>query len=480
MTGLRKVQFSQNGHYAKLPPQAIELEEQLIGICLTHPDLLQLITFLKPEHFYKDHHQKIFKSILSVTSPSIQTVANHLKTTGELDEIGGIFELTRIGGKYINPASIDYAGRVIQQMFIKREIIRISGDAISNAYDDSVDCIHLFENLNEQINQLENIFDPDSLTLSALSTKENELEYLIAAREGTLSTGLSTGTPALDNHFRFKQNSFVICNGHDNVGKTAILVYLAVVANRLHGWKWILACMENQEAQIRKDIIQFVTGKSIQRLTQEEFHAWHDWALHNFHIIKIRDNMTAGKLMKTASKIIKTHPCQGFIIDPYNALDLEKTGDKFFNSHEYHYQVTSKMRAFIKKHNCSIYLNTHAVTEALRAKHKDGDYAGFPMPPEKADTEGGGKFSNRADDFITFHRYVNHPTEFMTTHIHVRKIKDTQTGGRPTPKEEPVKLKMIKGYFGFFDENNKSPLVDTGLTTNHQQTSFGHQEDNPF
>lgn len=271
--------------------------------------------------------------------------------------------------------------------------------------------------------------------------------------------GLSTGFTQLDDYFRFKPASFVICNGHDNVGKTAMLVYLAVVSNRLHGWKWILACMENLEPQIRQDTIQFVSGKSIKHLSEQEYEKWYNWSIENFTILKITRSMTAGQILNVAAKIQKLKHHDSFLIDPYNALEINLK-DTRISSHEYHYQVTWDMRLWIKKHNCCIYLNTHAVTEALRAKHKQGDYEGFPMPPEKADTEGGGKFANKADEFLTFHRYAQHPTEFNITHIHVRKVKVTQTGGRQTPKDEPVKLKMAKGYFGFFDMNGNSPLID--------------------
>jgi hypothetical protein len=120
------------------------------------------------------------------------------------------------------------------------------------------------------------------------------------------------------------------------------------------------------------------------------------------------------------------------------------------------------MRSFCKKNNLAIYLNCHAVTEALRKVHKDGPYAGYLMAPNKADTEGGGKFSNRADDFLTIHRHTQHPSDFNITEIHVRKIKETETGGRPTLKDDPVKFKMERGIYGFFEpayRNSRALIV---------------------
>lgn len=473
---MRKVVIKNEPWLGKLPPQAIDLEQQLIGQCLSWEVNREYVTFLKPEHFYKDSHQTIWKAIISVPAPSIATVSQYLKKTGKLEEVGGSYALTQLSNQYMNVAQLEYSGRIIQQMFIKREIIRISAEMSQGAYDESVDCILLFDQYYNLMAELEKIFDQG--THGEVSTRENEQDYMERSRTGQIINGLSTGFDSLDQHYRFKPASFVICNGHDNVGKTAILVFMAVVSNRLHGWKWIIACMENSEPQIRKDTIQFVTGKPIGSLSESDYEKWYAWSLENFDIIRISDNITAPKLLKIAGRLTQKEKYHGFLIDPYNALDLDKGTDKFFNSHEYHYQVTSQMRLFIKKTGCSIYLNTHAVTEALRAKHKDGDYAGFPMPPEKADTEGGGKFSNRADDFITFHRYSQHPHDFNVTHIHVRKIKDTQTGGRPTPKDEPVKLKMIKGYFGFFDENGMSPLVSTSLPPRTNIPDY--HDDQPF
>lgn len=422
-----------------------------------------MVSWLKPEHFYKDAHQKIWKTIIQAEVISLSAITNLLKKSGELDEIGGAYFLTKLTENHINPANTEYYGRIIQQMWIKREIIRISSTAIQNAYDDSVDCIELFSQLSENIQSVEEIFTPGKIGTKIISGYDNEMTDLMIARQGQKFTGVTTGYEKLDQHFRFKNESFVILNGHDNVGKTFVMIHLAVCVNHLHGWKWILSCMENAESRIRQDIIQAKTGKHISKLTQDEFLSWYEWSLENFTILRIQEQMTADELLRAAQKVNQTFKAQGFFIDPYNALALPKSKDKFFNSHEYHYEVTGRMRNWIKKNNCSMFLSTHAVTEALRLKHKDGDYVGYPMPPQKADVEGGGKFSNRADDFITVHRYLNHPTQSNVTHLHIRKIKDTQTGGRPTIVDDPVVLKAIKGYFGLFDENGNSPLIKTKL-----------------
>ena len=66
-----------------------------------------------------------------------------------------------------------------------------------------------------------------------------------------------------------------------------------------------------------------------------------------------------------------------------------------------------------------------------------------------ADVEGGGKWGNRADDVITIHRYTQHQHEWNISQLHVRKVKEVETGGKPTPIDSPICLKMLPGNAGF-------------------------------
>ena len=140
----------------------------------------------------------------------------------------------------------------------------------------------------------------------------------------------------------------------------------------------------------------------------------------------------------------------GLLIDPYNSLIKATELIKNVGGHEYDYQATTEMRIFCKKTGVTIWLNTHANTNALRMKHPIGhDYVGHPIPPMASDVEGGGKFVNRADDFYVLHRYIQHPSEWMFTHLHVRKIKEIETGGKPTPIDDPIKFRSMIDNVGF-------------------------------
>tara|TARA_R100000426_G_scaffold59311_1_gene41998 strand:- start:1575 stop:2105 length:531 start_codon:yes stop_codon:yes gene_type:complete len=145
-------------------------------------------------------------------------------------------------------------------------------------------------------------------------------------------------------------------------------------------------------------------------------------------------------------KIKRQTHIDAVFIDPYNSLKIEISTSRI-SSHEYHYGAASEFLTYAKTNNVAVWLNMHAVTEAQRRKGDDG----LPVAPYAEDTEGGGKFVNRADCFLTFHRKIQSPDHDVRkmTEVHVRKVRETETGGQPTPIEEPYLMYMNLSHTGF-------------------------------
>ena len=295
--------------------------------------------------------------------------------------------------------------------------------------------------------------------------------YLESVRNGTFKEGLLTGIPGFDQYFRFKEGNFVIINGHDNVGKSTVLWYFSILSAMMHGWKWIVYSSENKTGGVKKKLMEFYQCKTLKSMTEQEYAEAKEFVERQYVLIRNdADIYTYKDMLMMGHKLNQKDKYNAFLIDPYNSLYKDLTGS---NEHKYDYDATSEMRLFIKQTGCSIYLNCHAITESLRAVyHKDHPYAGHPMPPKKADTEGGGKFSNRADDFITLHRLTQHESEFMNTQIHVRKIKESETGGRPTKLDFPFILKMMIGGCGFETEQGYNPVLILKSKTNGEEKNY--------
>ena len=54
--------------YGKVPPQAIDMEEAVLGaVMLEKEAVITILDILRPESFYKESHQKIFKAVADVS-----------------------------------------------------------------------------------------------------------------------------------------------------------------------------------------------------------------------------------------------------------------------------------------------------------------------------------------------------------------------------------------------------------------------------
>jgi replicative DNA helicase len=85
----------------KLPPQAIELEEAVLGAMLLEREALStVIDILSHEAFYKEQNQRVYSAMISLFNRSepvdILTVTQELKRTGELEIVGGAYYLSLI------------------------------------------------------------------------------------------------------------------------------------------------------------------------------------------------------------------------------------------------------------------------------------------------------------------------------------------------------------------------------------------------
>ena len=149
--------------YGKVPPQAKELEEVILGGLMIDVNAVFVgMSRLFPEIFYVDAHQRIFKAIQSLYDKNqkidILTVIEQLKTSEELDLVGGMFYVTKLTNTVISGANIENHINIVAETYLKREAIRLSGELISEAYEDSTDAFDVinqadagFQKIQEQV-----------------------------------------------------------------------------------------------------------------------------------------------------------------------------------------------------------------------------------------------------------------------------------------------------------------------------------------
>jgi len=276
--------------------------------------------------------------------------------------------------------------------------------------------------------------------------KNDLTDYLIKVKRGEIEEGLKLGIDDIDEYMRFKRGSLDFFVGHANTGKTHLVLFLMFCYSRKHKLNWLIYSSENTPYSIMRKFIEFHTGLPITKIPEDHIKTFTENFSKRFKLVDTNRIYTYTELLTTAKTIYEKWKFDGFLIDPYNSL--RKDGTK--NGYEYNYDAASAFRLFCKVFNVTIWINAHAVTEALRKKHAEGHtYAGHPIPPSMADAEGGGVWGNRSDNFYSIHRYTMHKSDWLYTDIHVKKCKDTSTGGKPTVIDEGIRLKSLPNQVGF-------------------------------
>jgi len=212
--------------YGRVMPQALELEEAVLGAILVDRDgLPSVIEILRKESFYSDVHGEIYSVMLDLFEKSqpidLLTVHETLKKAKKLKDIGGLNFLLELTNKIASSANIEYHARIVAQKYIQRELIRVSTLTIKESYTDEKD---VFELLDEAEQNLYDITDTNLNTgyekLSALAIKTRREIEAISQKEGAI-TGVPTGFKDLDKLTSGWQNSdLIIIAARPGMGKT--------------------------------------------------------------------------------------------------------------------------------------------------------------------------------------------------------------------------------------------------------------------
>lgn len=264
-------------------------------------------------------------------------------------------------------------------------------------------------------------------------------KQILDYKNGLIPKGLKLGI-YLDEHFLHKQGQLNFALGHDNVGKTYFMEWFFLALATNHNLTFTLFCDENPPYKVLRDMLKMYLAKPIEEMTEREIEKALIKLEYHFKFVDNTKRYTPEELLK----VFEESNTDVYLIDPFNALKSSMT-------YAGNYDVLNELKMFCKRTGKTIYINAHPSTAAGRKQAvypKGHSWEGHIMFPFKDDIEGGKPFSNKADDFIIIHRFNGHETLRFTTLVEVKKIKDTDTGGRQTLNEQPIFFDYNFG-FGF-------------------------------
>jgi replicative DNA helicase len=222
-----------NQDFGRIPPQAVDLEEAVLGAIMLEKDaVIAVLDILKPESFYKEAHQKIYQSIIDLSTRSepvdILTVTEELKKKDLLAEVGGAIYITQLTSRIASAAHLEYHARIVAQKFIQRELIRVTSEIQAKAFDDSNDVDELLDFSERQLfNIAEGNIRKETAKINLLIKEAIHQIEEASKREDALS-GVPSGFTKLDRITSgWQRSDLIIIAARPSMGKTAFVLSMA-------------------------------------------------------------------------------------------------------------------------------------------------------------------------------------------------------------------------------------------------------------
>lgn len=213
----------------KLPPQATDLEMAVLGaILISTGSIDEVIEFLKPEMFYKESHQIIYRAALQLhqlREPiDILTITNQLRKTEQLANVGGPYYIITLTQNIASAANIVYHARIVYEKYIGRELISIANETAYKAYEEVTDCFDLADEAGARIKALQDGAANGNIDIAELASIEEAIvrDAINRRAEGKF-VGISSGLVDIDKITGgWQKSELIILGARPGMGKTRL------------------------------------------------------------------------------------------------------------------------------------------------------------------------------------------------------------------------------------------------------------------
>ncbi len=271
-----------NAQYGKLPPQAMEVEEAVLGALMLERDAYVTVAdIIDTKSFYKEEHQKIFEAIKKLSGKEkpvdLLMVTQELKDREQLDEVGGPGYITQLTRRVASAAHIEFHSRIIAQKFIQRELIRVSSEIQTRSYDDTIDVDDLIDFSESSLFQVaEGNIKKETVPIKpVLNAAILQIEKARNQKDGL--NGVPSGFTALDRITSgWQKTDLIIVAARPSMGKTAFVLSMARNMAVDHNKSVALFSLEMSSLQLVTRLIASETEIGSQKLKTGNLEDW-EW-----------------------------------------------------------------------------------------------------------------------------------------------------------------------------------------------------------
>ena len=461
-----------------LPPQALDVEEAVLGALLIEPNCIdEAMDELTPSCFYSEKHRMIFEAMRSLNTEHVAldflSVSQKLKSSGNLDAVGGTVALVQLSQKIGAAAHIEYYIRILKQKCIQRELITASYDILKASYDEAVNVDDLIDMSQTKIfAAIQNNVKKDVQEIG--NVINDALDDIQRLQDSSGLSGVPSGFPSVDKiTLGWQASDLIILAARPSVGKTAFVLNLARNAAVDHNMPVAFFSLEMPAIQLAKRMMVSETRLSADKIKGGvKLQPW-EWEQLDIQLKRLAtspiyiDDTPSLPVMEFRSKVKKLVKQKGVRLVVVDYLQLMQGPSELRGMREQEVAAISRtLKATAKEMNVPII----ALSQLSRQSE---NRVGSNRRPQLSDLRESGSIEQDADMVIFIHRYdyqgLNEdPNDVGKTQIIIAKHRNGAIAD--------IDMRFRADEVRFVDEQeslvNQAASISVGSATNNDNPPF--------
>ena len=447
----------------KIPPQNLEAEQAVLGgILLKNAILFNLVDLVGEDDFYSPAHRFIFQAILDLSRQNapidLVSLAEALRMSGRLDEVGGPAYLAELTASTVSAANALHHAGIVREKAVQRKLISTALDIITRCYDGGQETEKLLDESEQAIFAI-----ADARTTKGVhSSKElvtrvfEQIEKRMENKE--LVTGVPTGYYQFDEYTAGLQPSdLIIVAGRPSMGKTAFAMNMAMRAAVMHNVPTAIFSLEMSMEQIMQrmlccwgkvDLAKLRRG----RLDDEDWSRLYDAANHLSPAPIYVDDTAAITTMDLRARCrrLKSERGLGLIVVDY--LQLMRASRNIDSREQEISEISRSLKALAKE----LHVPVVALSQLNRKVEERAD-----KRPMMSDLRESGAIEQDADVIIFLYRAAAYKKkEELTPEDNVAEVIIGKQRNGPTGM---VRLTFLKESTAFENLSDIPPPSELGM-----------------
>ena len=352
--------------YGKMPPQAVDLEEAVLGALMLERDAFSIVgDLLEPDAFYKDAHQKIFRAIhklfLNDDPVDLLTVSEALKQSGELEQVGGYYYLSQLTTRVASAAHIEFHAKIIVQKYLQRKLIGVCTELQEMAYDEATDVSDLMDKAQKAVFDIaDGNIKKDTAEIAPIIDEAIKGIQAAAEKPDGIS-GLPSGFNALDAVTSgWQPSDLVIIAARPAMGKTAFVLSMAKNIAVDYRNPVALFSLEMSNVQLVNRLITNVCEIPSEKIKSGQL-ASYEWQQLDYKLKDLLDaplyvddtpSLSVFELRTKARRLVREHGVRIIIIDYLQLMNA--SGMAFGSRQEEVSTISRSLKGLAKELNIPI------------------------------------------------------------------------------------------------------------------------------